>query len=371
MGEATAAAWRRWVRSPCSPPRPRPRGGGRRRVVARTGSRRVELAVFDLSDLDLVRAGAAALSARHPCIDVPVNNAGLPARRADRDAPGLSRRRSPRTTSARSSSRACSPTARRGPTRRGSSTWRPPPRAGEDRARFRRPPVDAGLQVPVRLRALQARQHLVHDRTGAPARGHGDHGELPAPRDRPIRVGPERRRQRALGDRHGYRQPLHDVARERGGDLVYLAWSPSVAATSGALLRKCKEVAPTQAPPTGRRPAAVGRERGDGTAMRILITGAGRAIGAATAQELSARGTTSSPPLVDVFAAREPRRGPSASPSMWTDQRSVDAALAAAGELDCRRSTNAAVLGSGPVEDFPPDRLAAVFETNQRSGRCG
>jgi len=28
---------------------------------------------------------------------------------------------------------------------------------------------------------------------------------------------------------------------------VYLAWSPSVAATSGAYFAKCKEVAPTQA----------------------------------------------------------------------------------------------------------------------------
>ena len=96
--------------------------------------------------------------------------------------------------------------------------------------------------------------------------------------------------------------------------------------------------------------------------MRILITGAGRAIGAATAQELSARGhdvvaTARDVSLLESLDVAERRT------LDVTDQRSVDAALAAAGERDAVVN-NAAVLGSGPVEDFPPDRLAAVFETN-------
>ena len=96
--------------------------------------------------------------------------------------------------------------------------------------------------------------------------------------------------------------------------------------------------------------------------MRILITGAGRAIGAATAQELSARGHDVVATARDVSLLESLDVAERLTLDV-TDQRSVDAALAAAGERDAVVN-NAAVLGSGPVEDFPPDRLAAVFETN-------
>jgi NAD(P)-dependent dehydrogenase (short-subunit alcohol dehydrogenase family) len=92
--------------------------------------------------------------------------------------------------------------------------------------------------------------------------------------------------------------------------------------------------------------------------MRILITGAGRAIGAATAQELSARGHDVVATARDVSLLESLDVAERLTLDV-TDQRSVDAALAAAGELDAVVN-NAAVLGSGPRSSRPT-----------RSGRCG
>ena len=96
--------------------------------------------------------------------------------------------------------------------------------------------------------------------------------------------------------------------------------------------------------------------------MRILITGAGRAIGAATATELTRVGhdvvaTARDPKLLDDLevALRLPLD--------VTDAASVAAALDAAGDLDAVVN-NAALNGKGPLESFPLDHLEAMFATN-------
>ena len=97
-------------------------------------------------------------------------------------------------------------------------------------------------------------------------------------------------------------------------------------------------------------------------AMRILITGAGRAIGAATAAELTRVGHEV------VATARDVSRLDDLDVALRlaldvTDEASVAAALRAAGPLDAVVN-NAALNGKGPVEGFPIDRMAAVFDTN-------
>ncbi len=96
--------------------------------------------------------------------------------------------------------------------------------------------------------------------------------------------------------------------------------------------------------------------------MRILITGAGRAIGAATATVLEQRGhqvvaTARDVELLDSVPA---------TLRLALDVRSaqsVRSALDQAGELDAIVN-NAVITGTGPLEEFPIDLLREMFETN-------
>jgi len=96
--------------------------------------------------------------------------------------------------------------------------------------------------------------------------------------------------------------------------------------------------------------------------MRILITGAGRAIGASTANVLAAAGHEV------VATARDAALLTDLDVSMRleldvTDEASVDACLAEAGPLDVIVN-NAAIQGKAPLEAFPLDHLRAMIETN-------
>ena len=96
--------------------------------------------------------------------------------------------------------------------------------------------------------------------------------------------------------------------------------------------------------------------------MRILVTGAARAIGRATAVECAKRGheviaTARDKTLLDDLDVSQRLA------LDVTDPGSISAALDAAGELD-GVVNNAALSGAGPMEDFPLDRLHAIVDTN-------
>ena len=96
--------------------------------------------------------------------------------------------------------------------------------------------------------------------------------------------------------------------------------------------------------------------------MRILVTGAARAIGRATAIECARRGHEV------VATARDERLLEDLDVAKRlaldvTDLASVRAAVNAAGELDAVVN-NAALSGGGPLEDFPMDRLQLIMDTN-------
>ena len=96
--------------------------------------------------------------------------------------------------------------------------------------------------------------------------------------------------------------------------------------------------------------------------MRILVTGAARAIGRATAAECAKRGheviaTARDKALLDDLDVAQRLT------LDVTDPDSISAALDAAGELD-GVVNNAALSGAGPMEDFPLDRLHAIVDTN-------
>ncbi len=96
--------------------------------------------------------------------------------------------------------------------------------------------------------------------------------------------------------------------------------------------------------------------------MRVLVTGAARAIGRATVEVLAARGH-------DVVAtARNPEllEGLPAAQLLELDvcaDASVGAAVAAAGDIDAIVN-NAGVPGSGPLETYPLESFRRVLEVN-------
>jgi len=96
--------------------------------------------------------------------------------------------------------------------------------------------------------------------------------------------------------------------------------------------------------------------------MRILVTGAARAIGRATVIECVRRGhevvaTARDPKLLDDLDAKQ------CLALDVTDPESVRSALDAAGDLDAVVN-NAALQGAGPLEDFPLERLHRIIDTN-------
>lgn len=96
--------------------------------------------------------------------------------------------------------------------------------------------------------------------------------------------------------------------------------------------------------------------------MRVLVTGAARAIGRATVEVLAGRGhhvvaTARDPALLDGLPAAQ------VLALDVGDVTSVRAAVEAAGELDAVVN-NAGVPGSGPLETYPLDSFSRVLDVN-------
>ncbi len=96
--------------------------------------------------------------------------------------------------------------------------------------------------------------------------------------------------------------------------------------------------------------------------MRVLITGAARAIGRATAEVLTARGhavvaTARDVSLLEGMAVEQ------ILPLDVSDDTSVAAAVAQCGELDAVVN-NAGLTGLGPLEDYPLDHFTRVLDVN-------
>lgn len=96
--------------------------------------------------------------------------------------------------------------------------------------------------------------------------------------------------------------------------------------------------------------------------MRVLITGAARAIGAATAAALTDDGHEVVATARDVALLADVPAVQRLALDV-TDDASVAAAMAAAGPIDAIVN-NAAIGGKGPLESFPLDDLRRTFETN-------
>ncbi len=95
-------------------------------------------------------------------------------------------------------------------------------------------------------------------------------------------------------------------------------------------------------------------------ALRVLITGAARGIGMATAQVLAKRGHSVVATDISPVSGLE---GIQAHVLDVTSDDSVARCLEAVGPLDAIVN-NAAIFGGGPVEGYPLDRFRQTFETN-------
>jgi NAD(P)-dependent dehydrogenase (short-subunit alcohol dehydrogenase family) len=96
--------------------------------------------------------------------------------------------------------------------------------------------------------------------------------------------------------------------------------------------------------------------------VRVLVTGAGRAIGRATVEVLARRGHEVVATARDV-SLLEGLPAAHVLPLDVRDTASVRAAVDASGELDAVVN-NAALTGTGPLETYPPERFAEVLDVN-------
>ena len=96
------------------------------------------------------------------------------------------------------------------------------------------------------------------------------------------------------------------------------------------------------------------------TALRVLITGAARGIGLATARVLADRGHSV---VATDLSAPGGGEGIQARVLDVTRDDSVARCLQEVGPLDAIVN-NAGIFGQGPVESYPLDRVRQVFETN-------
>jgi NAD(P)-dependent dehydrogenase (short-subunit alcohol dehydrogenase family) len=96
--------------------------------------------------------------------------------------------------------------------------------------------------------------------------------------------------------------------------------------------------------------------------VRVLVTGAGRAIGRATVELLAARGHEVVATARDVKVL-EGLPAAQVLPLDVRDAASVHDAVAGAGELHAVVN-NAALTGYGPLESYPLDRFAEVLDVN-------
>ncbi len=101
--------------------------------------------------------------------------------------------------------------------------------------------------------------------------------------------------------------------------------------------------------------------------MRVLVTGAARAIGRATAEILTARGHEVVATARDVTLLADLPVDRILCLDV-SDDASVAAAVEAAGELDAVVN-NAGRTGSGPLEDYPLDDFARASSTSTPSVR--
>src|SRR5436305_14634323 len=96
-------------------------------------------------------------------------------------------------------------------------------------------------------------------------------------------------------------------------------------------------------------------------ALRILITGAARGIGLATAQVLAKRGHSVVATDVSAWSGLE---GIQAHVLDVTSDDSVARCLEEVGPLDAIVNNAAIFFGGGPVEGYPLDGFRQMFETN-------
>src|SRR5262245_38326560 len=94
--------------------------------------------------------------------------------------------------------------------------------------------------------------------------------------------------------------------------------------------------------------------------LRVLITGAARGIGMATAQVLANRGHSVVATDVSALSGSE---GIQAHVLDVTNDESVAQCLEEVGPLDAIVN-NAGIAGGGPVEGYPLDRFRQMFEIN-------